>query len=235
MIDFHSHILPQIDDGSHSLEESIAMLRAEAAQGITHVVATPHFYAKHDSPQRFLERRYEAEQRLREEMANHEGLPKLIVGAEVHFFQGISESEALMELTITGKRCILIEMKHTFWTEHMYQELKAIREQRNVIPVIAHVDRYISPLRTHHIPERLAELPVAVQANASFFVQPSTRRMALRMLAKEQIHLLGSDCHNLTDRKPNLGRAVGQIEANLGQTALEQIKAFGHTLLGEYF
>lgn len=45
IMDFHSHILPGIDDGSASLEESIAMLRMEAEQGITHVIATPHFYA----------------------------------------------------------------------------------------------------------------------------------------------------------------------------------------------
>ena len=45
MIDVHSHILPWIDDGSRSLEESMEMLRQEAEQGIQRVVATPHFYA----------------------------------------------------------------------------------------------------------------------------------------------------------------------------------------------
>ena len=50
MVDFHSHILPGIDDGSASLEESIELLKREAEQGINHVVATPHFYAQHDTP-----------------------------------------------------------------------------------------------------------------------------------------------------------------------------------------
>ena len=66
IIDFHSHILPGIDDGSRNVEESIALLRKEAEQGITHVIATPHFYPQHDTPERFLKRRNEAETVLRE-------------------------------------------------------------------------------------------------------------------------------------------------------------------------
>ena len=57
IIDFHSHILPGIDDGSRSLEESLEMLSLEAQCGIRHVVATPHFYPGHDHPSRFLARR----------------------------------------------------------------------------------------------------------------------------------------------------------------------------------
>ena len=56
IIDFHSHILPGVDDGSQSVQESLAMLKMEAEQGIQHVIATPHFYPKHDSPEHFLER-----------------------------------------------------------------------------------------------------------------------------------------------------------------------------------
>ena len=74
IIDFHSHILPGIDDGSESVEQSIAMLRMEAEQGITHVVATPHFYPRHDTPQRFLQRRKDADvaKPLRQRRAQHE-------------------------------------------------------------------------------------------------------------------------------------------------------------------
>ena len=70
-IDFHSHVLPGIDDGSSGVKESIAMLQSMARSGITHVVATPHFYAQYDSPERFLKRRGESEARLREEMEKY--------------------------------------------------------------------------------------------------------------------------------------------------------------------
>ena len=66
MIDWHNHVLPKMDDGSHSVAESIAMLQAQAEQGITTVIATPHFYANDESIATFLERRSRAAQTLRE-------------------------------------------------------------------------------------------------------------------------------------------------------------------------
>lgn len=231
--DFHSHILPKVDDGSASLKESIAMLKLERKQGIAHVVATPHFYPRQDDPVRFLSRRKAAEERLREEMARHPDMPSLSVGAEVHYFPGISESEILSELTINGKGCILIEMPLSSWTGTMYRELENIRVKQGLTPIVAHVDRYIGPLRTFHIPERLEELPVLVQANAGFFLDRLTRAMALRLLRAERIHLLGSDCHDLRGRAPNLGPAVQLIEKHLGNSAVEQIRACQEWVLAD--
>lgn len=231
VIDFHSHVLPGIDDGSKNLEQSIAMLKMEAEQGITHVVATPHFYARYDAPERFLKRRYEAEMRLREEMAKHTGLPELTVGAEVYYFSGISESDAVSQLTIGEKRSILIEMPMDSWTDRMYQELEDLVVRRGLTVLVAHVDRYIAPFRTHGIPNRLAELPVLVQANAEFFLRRSTASMALRMLKQERIHLLGSDCHNLDSRAPNLGEAMQTIQKHLGSGALDRVSRCGESLL----
>ena len=229
MIDFHSHILPKLDDGSASLEMSIAMLRMEAEQGITHVVATPHFYANYDKPQEFLARRDRAEEALRREIEKHGDLPQLTVGAEVRFFRGISDSELIPRLTIGGKSYIMIEMPAPPWTPSMYEELRQIYKEWNIVPIIAHVDRYIAPLRTFSIPERLADCPVLVQANADFFVKrPSA---AIRMLRKEQIHLLGSDCHNLTSRKPNLRPALDSIEKRLGKEMVDRICRQGLQIL----
>lgn len=222
--DFHSHILPGIDDGSRSRSESLQMLRMEAEQGIGCVVATPHFYASHDDPERFLARRAAAEERLREAMAEQKGLPRVITGAEVHFFHGMSDSAVLTQLTIGKKRCILIEMPPAPWTPQMYRELEWIYAKQGLIPVIAHVDRYVRPLRTYGIDRRLEELPVQVQANASFFLHAGTAAFAMKLLRQGRIHLLGSDCHNLTDRAPNLGGAIRRIERKLGAVALEQIR-----------
>ena len=230
--DFHSHILPGIDDGSASVEESIEMLKLEASQGIRHVIATPHFYANHDTPERFLARRDRAEAKLREAMAQYEGLPELSVGAEVYFFPGISDCDAIKALTIGKSRCILLEMLEYSWPESAYQQIEKIYTKQGLTPIIAHVDRYISPLRDRGIPGRLAKLPVAVQANASFFLRPSTARMALRMLRRGQIHVLGSDCHNLTTRRPNLSDAVQTIQRRLGEESLQRICKHEAELLG---
>ena len=230
--DFHSHVLPGIDDGSTSVEESIAMLRMAAEQGVRRVIATPHFYPRHDSPEHFLEKRNFAETALREAMSRETDLPELSIGAEVHFFSGISNSDILHQLTIDGKCCILIEMPPAPWSDSMYRELEQIWRQWGIRPIIAHVDRYISRFRTHGIPERLAQLPVAVQANAGFFLQGSAS-MAMRMLKKGQIHLLGSDCHNLSSRRPNLGAAAEKIRSRLGQEALDRIAFLERDILSK--
>lgn len=233
VIDFHSHVLPGIDDGSASLDESLEMLRMEMLQGIKTVVATPHFYAHHDEPDRFLERRAMAEERLRQAMGGIEGMPRLEIGAEVYFFRGISASDILEDLCIRGQNSILIEMPHSHWSDSMYEELKRIHTDRGLIPIIAHVDRYISPFRTHGIPERLEELPVLVQANASFFLRSSTKGMAMKMLRDEKIQILGSDCHNTGERKPNLGPALEAIEKRLGRGIIERVNSYGAYALSE--
>lgn len=222
IIDFHSHILPQVDDGSKSIEESVEMLKRMKEQGIGMVVATPHFYANHDNPERFLARRARGFQALKLLLA--EDMPKILLGAEVAYFPGMSQSKALQDLVIEGTRAILVELPMGKWSDSVYRELRQIYEQQHLIPIVAHVDRYLTPYRSFGIPKRLEELPVLVQANAEFFLEKATARKAKKMLAAEQIHLLGSDAHNLTNRAPNLGEALNVIENTLGIDAIAQIQ-----------
>ena len=216
IIDFHSHILPFVDDGSGSLEESVAMLWMEAEQGIGHVIATPHFDPRQDTPERFLKRRAEAETIVRREMQAHAGMPELSVGAEVFYFPGISHCDVIREFAIAGTKSILIEMPSSPWEETMYRELEQLYSKQGLLPIIAHVDRYIGRFRDYGIPERLAQLPVLVQANGGFFLKKSTGAMALRMLKKNQIHLLGS-------RPPNLCKTLERIRTRLGEGAVDAI------------
>jgi len=232
LTDFHSHILPGIDDGSETVAESIRMLQTEAQQGIVRVVATPHFYPRYDSPERFLRRRETAVNRLRAEMEKHTGLPEIVLGAEVYYFRGMSESEYLNQLTIGQKGCILIEMPPAPWPDEVYRELEDIWRLRRLVPVVAHIDRYIGPFRTFGIPKRLEATPALVQANADFFLERRTASMALRFLREGKIHLLGSDCHNMDSRSPNLGEAVRKIQQTLGPGALERIISFEKEILG---
>lgn len=231
MVDFHTHILPCVDDGSRSIEESLAMLRTEAEQGITKLVLTPHFYANHDSPKHFLERRRQAEEALRAAVTAEQGLPELLVGAEVHYFEGISDSESLSELAIRGTNAVMIEMPMRTWSDRMLCELEGIYQKQKLTPIVAHIDRYVSRLPTHGLPERLAELPVAVQANGSFFTNRSTRGWALKLLRQGKIGLLGSDCHNMEDRSPNMGEALRIIRRGLGEDGIDYLNAQADKLL----
>lgn len=223
MIDFHSHILPGIDDGSASVEESIAMLELEAQQGITHVVCTPHFCPRYDTPERFIARRDRAEELLRREMDKYPGLPEISVGAEVLFYRGISDSEYIKQLTIRGKSCIMLEMAQLPWQSFIYEELELLYLRHGITPIVAHIDRYLRQLGSCRVFEKLDQLPVLIQANADFFLKRSSREMALRLLRSDRIQLLGSDCHNLSHRMPNLGDAVQIIEKRWGKTVIERV------------
>lgn len=231
VIDFHTHILPGIDDGSANIATSLEMLRMEKEQGITHVIATPHFYPRHDMPERFLQMRDEAQLKLCQAMGDREIFPQLHVGAEVYYYNGISDSDALPALTIGNSKCILIEMPMQPWTGQMYAELAGIYEKQGLVPIIAHLDRYIRPMHCGAVVRALEDLPVLVQANAESFLRRSTRQMMMRLLRNGQIHLLGSDCHDLQRRKPDLGEAVELIRQNLGLDAIAHIQHFESKLL----
>lgn len=228
-VDFHSHILPRIDDGSRSAEESLEMLRTSAEQGVREVILTPHFYPQQNNPERFLERRRISYDLLREATAGETGLPALRCGAEVYFYPQMSHSDVLRSLVIEGTSHILVEMPMSQWTDNMYRELECIYHNLGLTPIVAHVDRYLGRFRDFGIPKRLAELPVLVQANADFFLEASK---AMKMLQNRQIHLLGSDCHNLTTRKPNLGQALDRINKKLGPEALNWIESCEKQVLG---
>lgn len=222
MIDFHSHILPGVDDGSTDLEMSLKMLQMMKQQGLDGVVATPHFYANHDNPQKFLERRQKAEAALRKAMKGR-GMPRVTVGAEVRYFDGISDCEPVDSMTIGGSKYLLVEMPHTQWSDRHYRELLGLQQKRGITPIIAHLDRYITPWQYRDILDALGELPVLVQVNGEFFTRRLTRSMALKMLRQDRIHLIGSDCHNLSDRKPNMDAAIQIIRKRLGESALKWI------------
>ena len=133
-IDFHTHILPAVDDGSSCVDESVELLEMQKQRGISVVVATPHFYPHKDKPERFLERRNKAFQKLQAEIADQQ-LPKVILGAEVYYFNGISQWEGLKDLTIGGTNYLLLEMPGTQWTDKMLEEIDGIYIKHGIIPI----------------------------------------------------------------------------------------------------
>ena len=113
MVDLHTHILPEIDDGSDGVDTSLAMLRREAEQGVTAVCATSHYYAKHSSIPAFCERRAEVMERLSAVLT--EDLPRVLPAAEVAYFPRMEEQD-LTPLCIQGTRTLMLEMPFADWT-----------------------------------------------------------------------------------------------------------------------
>ena len=214
MIDFHSHILPKIDDGPDRLSESLGLLRRSCRQGVEVMVSTSHFYADEDYPARFVERRNAAFLRLREDiLRDTEAYPLIVLGAEVLYFPGISQAQDIEKLTIGSGRTILVEPPMAPWSDTMLDEIAELGENLHCKPVIAHVDRYMRMLKDKRLIDRVLERELLVQVNADYFVDTRTVKSAVRNLKKGKIHLIGSDCHNLLTRGPNLGQARQQARA----------------------
>jgi len=96
MIDIHSHILPKFDDGSKSAEESLKMLEIFKEQGVSTVVATPHFYAEKEGVTDFLKRRSSAFEEFKNELSDN--LPKVILGVEARYYERIRPLENIKNL-----------------------------------------------------------------------------------------------------------------------------------------
>lgn len=228
MIDFHSHILPQIDDGSSGVKESLEMLEELSLQGVDTVVSTSHFYATQRSPQEFLARRERAFEQLKARLP--ENAPRILLGAEVLYFPGMSRMDELSTLCIEGTNILLLEMPFRPWSEHMIREVHDLARSGRYTLMMAHIERYYDDQPASVWDDLLGE-GVLMQSNADFFLPFFAGRKALRLLREDRIHLLGTDCHNMTSRPPQMDEALRVIRRRLGAEKLAQIDELGRELL----
>lgn len=201
MVDFHTHILPGIDDGSKDLQESLEMLRLEQKMGVEALVLTPHYYSGQNSPEKFLLRRDRAWKTL--SGALEEGMPRLLLGAEVQYFDGMENLESLPLLCIQGTKLLLLEMPFCSWDARMLRTVQEINGMNGIQVILVHIDRYLSFPQNPGALALLRRSGILMQVNTSFFEGWFQRRKAMSMLKKGEFQLIGSDCHNLSSRRPN--------------------------------
>lgn len=214
MIDIHTHVLPGLDDGSGSLEESLWLGHALARQGVKLFAATPHFYATQESPRGLPPAagacRAPAVSSLAPRVPSlpHGGGGALLRRHEPH--PGAAPAHP-------GRHQPAPAGDALFPVEPADGGGSAGNPRAPGLQVLlAHVERYL-PYQEPKVWEKLRQGKVWMQCNASFFLHWRTKPKALRMLRKGEIHMLGSDCHNKTTRPPRLGEAAEVIEKSLGQ------------------
>lgn len=201
MIDIHTHILPCIDDGSPDVEISIKMLRSLSEQGVRKVVLTPHFYAYRTDVETFSQKRENSLNVLLEELKKLNVDISLYLGAEVLYFDDIWTVDNLDLLTIKGTKYIIVEMPFTRWTDTMIDKVSKLIS-KGYIPIIAHIDRYISKQKGLSYFYQLAELGALLQVNLSSVLSFYNRLRLKPLFKKGVITLFGTDCHNMDARLP---------------------------------
>lgn len=239
-IDVHSHILPAMDDGSRNVEISLKMLEMSAAQGVELICATPHFYASRNRVDEFLSRREASYESLQKALSERNAekyiedsqefakeywgqYPKILLGAEVAFFQGISRAERITDLCLQGTNLLLLEMPFSAWNDSVLQEVADLMSKRGLRVIIAHLERFLKLPGNKPYVKKLLNLPVLVQINAESLTDWKSRRMVLKLYRTGQAQLLGSDCHGVNHRVPNLDEGRRVLKSKLGSEFLENL------------
>jgi protein-tyrosine phosphatase len=231
--DLHTHILPGMDDGSRDVEESLSMFEAMRGQGIRLVAATPHYINTDESIEEFVSRREKAFSRLAEAMGEGEDSIRVVLGAEMRFYAGMSCDSGIRKLCIGGTDKLLLEMPFGMWASSVINETYKLITMLGVTPIIAHVERYGMDGRNRGQIRELQEMGAIIQSNAEFFVSRRMRAFALAMLERGYIDVVASDCHNTGDRAPDLGDAADIIRGKLGTGMIEALNAYAWALIQE--
>lgn len=222
IIDVHSHILPGIDDGSQSVKETRMMLALAAGQDVDYMIATPHFYAYKQTVEDFLMERELAYVKLSTILKDE--YPEIIFGAEVAFFSGISRAREIDKLTIEGTNILLLEMPFRPWTKDDMKEVKELIEKRKLKIMIAHIERYFSIRENCKKIQELLKLPVYVQINAGSMEKWMTRMKIYKILKNKKVIFLGSDCHGIKRRIPNIPNGRNRLKKKLGDEKLAHME-----------
>lgn len=225
MTDLHTHILPGVDDGASTVDDSIAMLHAQHMQGVDTVVLTPHFYPDGEDCSTFLRRRNAAWEQLSEainalDQARRQSLPRLVLGAEVAYLPGLQDMDGLEKLCIGGTKNMLLELPFYPWDRMLINGIYDFFGHSGVTPILAHIERYVMCQRRILLDEVFdMGLPVQVGTGPT----PRAFGLPLRLLKHGRAHLIASDCHNMSDRSPNLMQAMEIVRKKLGQECFEEI------------
>lgn len=214
MIDFHTHVLPGIDDGCSSGKESVVLLKMLKEQGVNNVFLTPHFYAYSSSAENYTEIREKALNKLIEELKTNQLDINLYLGSEVYFFEELWRIEDISKLCIKGTNYILVEMPFSEWTDSMIRSFEKLIG-KGFTPVLAHFERYLRYGKNLSKVYELVEMGVLLQMNCAFLNKFSTRRKAIKFIRKGMVSILGTDCHNLSDRKPDYLSACEYVRKKL--------------------
>ena len=220
MVDIHSHILPGLDDGSKSLEESIAMVETAKQSGTTDIVATPHANSQYTfDPQKIAEHA----------SALTAAVPgiKIHTGCDFHLsFENIQDAlQDPSKYTINHKQYLLVEFPDmvTFTTTpQIFAELRS----RGMVPIVTH------PERNLFLQERTKDLEAwvregcYVQITALSFLGTfgkKARDSANDMMKHGLVHFVASDAHDLSYRTTSLKEAFDYVADRFGRDRAEQV------------
>lgn len=228
MTDFHTHILPGMDDGAKDVKSSLAMLEILKKVGFTDVVLSPHFYSNKEPAESFLARRAEAEKLLASALPTD--APRLYLGAEVYLSTLLFNCHELNKLTVNGNYMLTELPYEQSISEMTRKNLERLIYHRDITPVLAHIERY-PDLMSEKTLRYFLDMGCRVQMNMVVFADKSIRRKLKKYIEKGYVSTVGSDSHSAVGLEERLSAAISCSEKLFGAEFLHGIGAYAKETL----
>ena len=222
MIDFHTHIIPNIDDGSESVEETFNLIKEAENAGFHKIISTSHY----------MEDYYEVDNRERnvwiqginEKLTEKNKNMKLYLGSEIYLTENIIKLlENQQASTINNTSYVLFEMPLNAKPLNIYDILFEMLKSK-IVPILAHPERYLFIQKDPEIIFDLISKGVYMQCNfGSFIGQYGTKAeiIAKQLLMKDMVHFLGTDVHKQKTIYLKMPEILKEIEKIAGKRKIE--------------
>ena len=213
MIDFHSHILPGIDDGAENIEASFELLKTELKQGFSDIVLTPHFYPDYMDYNCFLQRRAAAYSLLSSGAGEH-GFDdlKLYSGAEIRISPKLFELDC-KSLCVEGTNLLLLEFPDYMippYADDLFSDLTA----RGFKIILVHAERYSFNNNSNYL-YYLVRKGILIQVNIGSCLNKGKKKV-FELMEHKLVHLLGSDTHSMDKRPPRWDSGLSVLNKKFG-------------------
>lgn len=203
MTDLHTHILPGMDDGPKDLSAALALLEQEYAQGVRNVALTSHYHCEAEALDAFLLRRERAFSELSEAAPKGMTLKR---GCEVFFSTELLRMD-VRKLCLEGTSCLLLELPILQKPAFLNEVLLGLAA-RGIMPLIAHVERYLYVQRAPGLLREWIDLGARIQVNAG-----SDAAFTRKLLRWGLVHVMASDAHHVTHRPADLSAGLEKLSA----------------------
>lgn len=223
-VDAHCHVLPEVDDGAQSVEETRRMLQMAYDDGIRYIIATPHHHPRRGkaSP-RQLRKQLKT---VREEAEKISDKLRVYLGTEVYFGQDIPER--LKEekiLTMNRTRYVLVEFSPIDSFDYICQGIQQV-QMKGFEVIIAHIERYKSLREDVGRAEHLADMGVRIQVNAGSITGQSgwaVKRYIRQLMDRDLVFCVGTDAHDPDKRPPQMKKAAEYVKKKYGEEYMRRI------------
>ena len=229
MIDIHSHIVFDVDDGPKTIDDSRALLEESYRQGVRTIISTSHRRkGMFETPEAKIEENFKQVQELAKEIADD---LTILYGAEIYYTSDILDKLEQGEIPrLADSQYALIEFSMITPYKEIHTALSNVL-RLGVTPVVAHIERYHCLENDEKKVRDLINMGCYTQINSSSVLKPKLfgdtykfmKKRAQFFLEKDLVHFVASDMHNLNPRPPYMQEAYQIISKKYGESHAEQL------------